>query len=262
MFTDCPSCRHQFKVRARHLSAAAGEVRCGFCGHQFNALKRLRDEPLPASSGPETDPGIATGVDEPVFELPEVPPAPAAVQKPVRTATTAATVEVLDLFAETPPQRARFRTLWAVLLVLLLLAIAAQVAWFQRDYLLQRYPRLLPAVETLCARFRCSVLRNRDLTAIKVVDRDVRLHPRFQQALLVNASFVNRSRRPQPYPTLQVVLYDTAGHVTAYRNFTPTEYLDRSIPLIAGMGPDALIHVVLELAGPTDSAVSFELGFL
>lgn len=46
MFTDCPSCERQFRIRAAQLGAADGWVRCGSCGETFYALERLSDTPL------------------------------------------------------------------------------------------------------------------------------------------------------------------------------------------------------------------------
>jgi predicted Zn finger-like uncharacterized protein len=46
MFTDCPCCERQFRIRAAQLGAADGWVRCGNCGETFHALERLSDTPL------------------------------------------------------------------------------------------------------------------------------------------------------------------------------------------------------------------------
>lgn len=46
MFTDCPSCESQFRIRAAQLGAADGWVRCGSCGETFYALERLYDTPV------------------------------------------------------------------------------------------------------------------------------------------------------------------------------------------------------------------------
>lgn len=46
MFTDCPYCERQFRIRAAQLGAADGWVRCGNCGETFYALERLSDTPL------------------------------------------------------------------------------------------------------------------------------------------------------------------------------------------------------------------------
>ncbi len=45
MFTQCPECRASFRVTASVLQQAAGRVRCGGCGHAFNALESLSEKP-------------------------------------------------------------------------------------------------------------------------------------------------------------------------------------------------------------------------
>lgn len=45
MFTRCPSCQTLFRVRAETLRVAQGQVRCGRCGLQFNALDGLAEDP-------------------------------------------------------------------------------------------------------------------------------------------------------------------------------------------------------------------------
>lgn len=45
MFTQCPACQTVFKLSAETLRAAAGEVRCGRCAEQFNALRSLAEDP-------------------------------------------------------------------------------------------------------------------------------------------------------------------------------------------------------------------------
>lgn len=45
MFTRCPSCQTLFRVRAETLRVAHGQVRCGRCGLQFNALDGLAEDP-------------------------------------------------------------------------------------------------------------------------------------------------------------------------------------------------------------------------
>jgi predicted Zn finger-like uncharacterized protein len=44
MYTQCPDCEIAFKVTADVLKQAAGMVRCGSCGHAFNALAYLSEQ--------------------------------------------------------------------------------------------------------------------------------------------------------------------------------------------------------------------------
>lgn len=44
MLTQCPNCETTFRVTSEILRVAEGQVRCGRCQTQFNALQRLIDE--------------------------------------------------------------------------------------------------------------------------------------------------------------------------------------------------------------------------
>ncbi len=63
MYTQCPDCEIAFKVTAEVLKQAAGKVRCGGCGHAFNALAYLSEQ-MP------TQPDTAAADDS----LPELKP--------------------------------------------------------------------------------------------------------------------------------------------------------------------------------------------
>jgi len=64
MFTQCPECQIAFRVTARVLQQAGGNVRCGNCGHAFNALHFLSEDmpeqPPPAANDSGDDDSIDT----------------------------------------------------------------------------------------------------------------------------------------------------------------------------------------------------------
>ncbi len=49
MLTQCPNCQTTFRVTTEILRVADGQVRCGRCQTQFDALERLIDESEPAA---------------------------------------------------------------------------------------------------------------------------------------------------------------------------------------------------------------------
>ncbi|MDZ7734886.1 MAG: DUF3426 domain-containing protein [Gammaproteobacteria bacterium] len=271
MFTRCPACLTQFRVRARQLSAAGGRVRCGACGQAFDAVSRLSDQPLP----PVTDP--YNHADEPVrsyegdteeLDLPQglrtedddefVLDAMA-----VNPATPGSTVVDTHWSGEGEDSSVQRHTgRWLAVAVLLVIIGLGQAVWFNRDRVYDYFPQLLPWAERLCERLDCQVYRLRQPASIELINRDVRDHPVYKDALLVNATIANRSGSRQPYPRIQLALFDTNGRALAYREFAPTDYLDASLPVSAGMPPDTPVHVVLELSAATAGAVSFEFGFL
>lgn len=262
MFTDCPSCGRQFRIQARHLSAAGGQVRCGYCGEQFGALERLRDAPLPRTARAEV------GAENEHFDIPEehtpVPQADATRSPRRESRSASGAVEIPpELMQEPAVERSRARSVvWGTAALVLFLGALAQAAWFNRDELLRRFPQVLPAARGFCARLNCELIRHRDLNSISLINRDVRLHPVYEDALLVNATMANGATQPQPFPSVQLVLLDTGGRAIAQRVFEPGEYLDASIDLDRGMDPGVPVHFALEVAGAGDDAVGFEFGFL
>ncbi len=91
MYTQCPDCSTAFRVTADVLKQAAGKVRCGGCGHAFNALEFL-SETLPKQS-----PKAEAEHEE---ALPELKPEPlisdGRVTKPISAKQSAALLKTLD----------------------------------------------------------------------------------------------------------------------------------------------------------------------
>lgn len=252
MFTSCSNCLRQYRIHAEQLVAARGQVRCGYCGTQFNALERLTDTPVPtamlrtenvkkeveyiAPAYIETD---LSADEEPQFDIPEI------LQEKTRE-----------------PASIWSRLFWSFATLVLILAIIIQAGWFNRDELLRLYPEIKPWAQQLCDRLQCELIRQYKTSDIKLLNRDVRLHPKYADTLLVNATMANRSKKVQPFPGIQFSLFDTNGKMIASRKFNPEEYLDNSIDIKNGMPANQPVHFVLEVTGPTDNAVSFEFRFL
>jgi hypothetical protein len=307
------------------LSAAEGEVKCGFCGRQFNALNRLRDQPLDQGEisalvkeqqespvkgkieiendrqPSEADENVPTSdviehvsesfnlIDDNFDEEPEF-----QIEGELSSKETAELTDsdinsnvtqayeidepldqelivddkqledIPDILLEDKKAKSGFasRLFFAILALVLLGVVGGQAAWFQRDKLISDYPELIPIVVNLCSRFDCDVIRFRDVNAIELINRDVREHPRYEKALLVNATMSNQSPTRQAFPNIRLSLFDTEGALIGHRIFAATEYLDDSIDLIYGMSPGIPVHFVLEVTGDTEGAVSFEFDFL
>jgi predicted Zn finger-like uncharacterized protein len=315
MFTDCLSCRRQFRVRASQLAEAEGLVQCGFCGKQFNALERLYDKPRSLDLDETLEKEIKS---EPGFIIPETleandavkikQPDPKAVsiantflkvaetelaqseEAPIRADSEAAIAATGDTASETKVERASlpedyevdddypfaeelsgiekqktrpaFGLFWIFGVLIFLLAGSAQLAWFNRDILISKYPQYLPQAKQICAYFDCTLVRYRNTSAIKLINRDVRVHPRYEDALLVNATITNLSTYSQRYPEILLSLFDAYGKVIAYRQVSASQYLDESIDIEAGMRSDSPIHFTLEMENVNSEAISFEFDFL
>lgn len=156
---------------------------------------------------------------------------------------------------------------WTLLAVIVLLFGTLQLAWFNRDMLLEKYPQYYPQAKQLCDQinnkgwFECKLRRYKNLSAIQIKERDVRLHPEFEKTLLINASMVNTAEHAQDFPSIQIILFGDSGEQTAQVEITPNDYLDNSIDRKLGMQSDIPVHFIVEVNGEIESANSFEFHF-
>ena len=166
-----------------------------------------------------------------------------------------------ELLAMQDPKPSGSSFFWTLCAVILLVAISVQASWHYRDILLERFPIAAPYVEQACALIGCEVSNAQPVEPIQLLSRDVRTHPRYENSLLVNASMVNTGAETIAFPTVQLGLFDPTGTAIGIRQFSPKEYLDKSIELEAGIPPGRSVHVVLELANTGEEATSFEFSF-
>jgi predicted Zn finger-like uncharacterized protein len=288
MLTSCPYCNTVFRIRAPELKAAYGQVQCGTCTALFNALESLRDEGLEAippdlleSQSPAPKPqehlqGPSIYNLEVITAELDMPVIPGSLDSPaliVPAKDEDPLVETLPFMLEpseegssahraAEAQGRRSQSLWAGGALVLVAGLVIQYAWFHGQELLARYPELRPLSGTVCVLFGCQIPARQDLQAVRLLSRDVRPHPRYRDALLVDATFMNAADFSQPYPVLQLEFSDTSGNLLAARRFEPAEYLDKSINIQQGMPPRLPVHAVLELQWLKQTSVSFEFKFL
>ncbi len=93
MYTQCPDCATAFRVTADVLKQAAGKVRCGGCGHAFNALLYLSE------SRPEARPRPAVAASVPELTPDPQEPSKRPARPPMSAAQSAALLNSLDQMA-------------------------------------------------------------------------------------------------------------------------------------------------------------------
>lgn len=273
LLTQCPHCTTVFRLNAAVLAAARGFVECGECSRVFFALERLADEPPGLAPAP-----LATsGINMPrvlMHPLPAsedidlIPPTPVA-----REVSALDEIPVSDI----PPvlredverrklrkqarRKARWEQRWARFALLLLLGFTLQVAWAARMRVFEHYPAFLPVLEQFCAVAGCRAQLPKPPPDVALLSRDVREHPVYKDALLVNATLVNQEKDAAAYPTLELSIFDEKGKLLGVRRFKPAEYLDASVDPGAGMAPAQAVQVVLEIAHVSQHAAGFEFSF-
>ena len=160
-------------------------------------------------------------------------------------------------------QAARRRNIgYGVAALALLVLMAGQYVFFMPVDAAQRYPQWRGAIESLCVQFSCVLPERRDPTRIRVVSRDVRVHPRYEGVLQIKATLTNAAPHRQPYPRVRFTLFNVNGQTIAARVFQPFEYLGRPVSASARLRPQTPFQVALDVLAPEEAAVSFEFQFL
>jgi predicted Zn finger-like uncharacterized protein len=60
---------------------------------------------------------------------------------------------------------------------------------------------------------------------VKMIRRNIISHPNDNGVLLISASIENKAKHAQPYPYIEVTLFDNEENTIALRRFKPAEYL-------------------------------------
>jgi hypothetical protein len=131
----------------------------------------------------------------------------------------------------------------------------------------ERVPSARPWLIEACQRLGCPLpirvsTESDQRRSVRLLSRDVRYHPGLESTLLVNATLNNEGGRVEPFPLLELSLFDTNGGLIGVRRFEPQDYLHDSVDAGGGLEPGQPVHIVLEIAATAHAAVSFEFRFL
>lgn len=234
MVTACPVCATSFLVKPEQLSAHRGDVRCGKCGHVFNALERLGEPPQEI---------------QPVVEIQNT------------KSPTPASVSDTKLPAKLPSLRKRRGQLWimATLAVVLLLLAIAQSIYYFRTPIASQWPALKPYLVKACAHIGCSVNLPQDITQLAIDDSDLQEDAEHQGLIKLTTTLINHAPFAQAYPLLELTLTDVDDQPLLRRAFTPAEYLPAGTNIDNGIAPGEEIHIKLALTTTDTVAAGYRV---
>jgi len=256
MFTFCPNCHVIFRLTPSHLSRAGGYTRCGECRLVYNAIDCLYEELAETREALEQSQQSGEGRAGAGAQVPLVDDQ--AISTGEDRAPRQFPVSADGWHHRTLTMRDAFSGTAIVFLVLLL---AMQWVFFNRADLV-RVQDWRPGLEQFCKYLHCSLPLRVDLSQLKLLNREVRQHPRVAEALLVNATLSNQADFTQPYPVLELSFSGLGGNPVALRRFRPMEYVNDTQTIKRGMPPGEPVPVVLEIMDPGETAVSYQFGFL
>jgi predicted Zn finger-like uncharacterized protein len=283
MYTRCPECHTVHPVNASVLAKAEGKVKCGKCSKVFNALKaafdtwpEAGDQPAENGGGIDSPPALSANIelsDKPPESEPDMSPEPSPADEPAPSSAAQPEAPPDPAPDDTAPEpvlpdalihSARSARIddrwWTAGAAILVLATAINALTLGGNPFEQ--PFLSRILEPLGLGGPAARTGFSDVSSIHLISRDMRGHPAYVNALILSATIVNRAPEAQPYPILEVVLTNNRSRPVASRRFRPEEYLAQDADLMAGMTPEAMLAISLELFDPGPEAVGFELNFL
>ncbi|MCW9031275.1 MAG: zinc-ribbon domain-containing protein [Gammaproteobacteria bacterium] len=161
----------------------------------------------------------------------------------------------------TPPRR--LHPLFKISFIIILFVLSfSQVAYFRAYELVNIIPDTRPLLEQFCDNIGCHYSGPRDTKQIELVSRDVRLHPKEKNALLISAAMINNAYFSQPYPAIHIRLSDISGNIVAERIFSPKTYMGKLNNPFLLMRSKTPVHINFEVVDPGKDAVNFEFTFL
>lgn len=274
--TRCPSCGTTFRVTPPQLQAHRGMVRCGNCAEVFDGFKTLatlsdsapKEPPPEQAAAPEirTVPDIKRAViaepaAPPAIEIPAAPREAVSVPSPELTPPPPA----FEMPAATPrsikiAEPRRSSGSWGLGVLLMLVGLAAQGAYFYRSDIAAFVPETRPYLAKMCELLRCSVALPQRPRQITIEASDLQaIDPANPGLIALTATLRNQASTELGYPALDVVLTNTKDHTVARRIFLPADYLAAGKDARGGIAPNAEITIRLDLDTGDLGAAGFRL---
>ncbi len=266
-------------------NAADGASQAAAAGLSGLAQRMAEEHEVPSAFGPKlesiilVDPNLPHADDDygpmPTFEpkeekpKPETPAAPAYQPATPPTAgwgarqSTATSTGWIPRRPPTssaitrPQQKRRLGWLWALLIALLLLGLAAQMAYSMRDKLAASFPETRPFLNAVCDRLGCTVDLPRDAHQVVILGSD--LQTENEASLVLEVTLANRASYPMAWPVLELTLTDVEDQPLARRMFAPSEYLASSMLEAAGIQARSEVPVKLQLQSKGIKAAGYRL---
>ena len=159
-----------------------------------------------------------------------------------------------------PAPRRRGGAVWVLAAVVLLLLALGQTAWLLREQLLG-HPPSRQFLASVCQILDCRLPEQRAPDKLEIINRSVASHPQTPNALQILLTLSNRADFPQPYPQIQLSLFNTKEELLARRRFQPSEYLHRSASDHPLLQPRQPVQLEIVLQDPGEDATGFKFDF-
>ncbi|MDO8596890.1 MAG: zinc-ribbon and DUF3426 domain-containing protein [Sulfuricaulis sp.] len=264
MYTRCPACLTTFKVTPAQLEARGGMVRCGICSAIFHAEQRLLQvppKPGAEATAPTREESVSAKKNKRVRggksrNASSRRRRARAVPDQTTNAEDTGIPTVTELEGIVKPRSFWRPFFWSLGNLALLILLAGQILYFYHDELAAD-PSWRPVVREFCDHAGCELRPRQDIARIELLQTSIAPHPKYENALRIRATLVNRAAFAQAYPGMEISLTSSAGSVLARRTFAPAQYLET--PATAALTPNVVATALLDVTNPDGKAVGYEI---
>jgi predicted Zn finger-like uncharacterized protein len=168
---------------------------------------------------------------------PRTPAKPGSSGEPFAVQPVHDGVDPFPVVRETRPAEPR-RLGWiivgSVIAVLLVIALLAQLAWWQRETVQVYFPRSQTLYAKACAQLGCQITPPHDIDGLQVEPSDLRQIDG-PHKLELKMPLRNRFDVALAYPAIELTLLDDQNNVAVRRVLWPQDYVAPGTPIAAGL---------------------------
>ncbi|KOR27493.1 hypothetical protein TI03_06770, partial [Achromatium sp. WMS1] len=149
---------------------------------------------------------------------------------------------------------------WILGVLLLFLVLPIQWLWWERAWL-ATVPKVEPIVTTICRYLPCDLQPLHALAKIRILERSLQADPNNPHIMHFRLRMTNEAPGSQPFPLLDLKLFDTQLHIIGQRRFNHQQYLTSALHSSV-MLPNQEVQVALDLINPQQQGLpGFEINF-
>ncbi|MBC3934708.1 DUF3426 domain-containing protein [Undibacterium rugosum] len=165
------------------------------------------------------------------------------------------------LQAERAQKRKKILTIvYALLSIILLPALLAQVIYLNRNSIAAQYPETKPGLQKACAVLACQISLPAKIDQITIEANELISQDSDKNLFQLTVQLQNHSTMPMSWPHIELILNDAKDKTVIQKSFSPKEYLSEVDELGKGIaaGSDKNIKIYFEL--PKLKASGYHVG--
>ncbi|WP_047249314.1 DUF3426 domain-containing protein [Chromobacterium subtsugae] len=147
----------------------------------------------------------------------------------------------------------------AVLAVIGILFLAAQLVYINRTRIAAEVPEMRPVLESMCRALDCQVPWPTDIALIRTEWSELAFVPDYPNLIQLSATLKNHAQYAQAFPMLEVTLKDSDDQVLIRKVFAPKEYLKPDDLKLGRFNPNSEAKITMRLDAGKVHAMGYSL---